>query len=118
MLPVLSQAKGHNYKYVYKPACNCFISKNNPNGIERVVVATYTSDPDVHMTVGFHHTYTPEKTDTVSLTDFSPRHFQCQPCAVIQPGVKYVLYFEGKPGMDQVEVKLHKDEKGKVVIDK
>jgi len=118
LMPFLSQAKGHNYKYVYKAACKCIISKDNPAGIETLTVATYDKDPDIHMTIGFHHTFGTEKTDSISLVDFSPKHFTCQPCATIQPGIKYVLYLQGKPEMDQVEIKLHKDDKGEIVIDK
>lgn len=119
LLPAMSHAKKvHNYKYVYKEGCNCFISKDNPAGIEQVTISSYNNDPDVHVNIGFYHVNSSAKVDSFSLADFSPKHFGCQPCATIQPGINYVIYFMGKPGMDQVEFRIHKDEKGKITVEK
>ena len=116
--PLLSSAKDKNYKYTYKASCNCIISSGNPKGIEQVTVYTYKDDPDVHMVMGYYHANGPAPADTLSLTDFSPKKFQCYPCVTLQTGVNYVLYFPGKPEMERVEVKFHKSEKGAIVIDK
>lgn len=118
LLPILSGAKEHNYKYIYKSSCNCILSKDNPKGMEHVSIATYETDPDVHHIVGYYASTSASPVDTFSLTDFSPKKMQCYPCMVMSPGTKYVFYFPGKDDMDQAELKLHKEEKGGIVIDK
>ena len=114
LLPVLSHAEDNNYKYIFKPSCNCIITKDNPVGIELISIFPYTNDPDVHEHgTGFYNLIGDKRVDSFNVSTFLNPKFSCQPCmAGLEAGKKYVFYFNGKPGMEQPAVMLYKDAKG------
>ena len=108
------KAGGHsdNYSYTFKPACNCIVSKDNPKGITEITVGTYDSDPELHSIKGYYTNLTGKRADTLFLTNMSPTVFQCNPCVSLENDKKYILYFEGKPDKESVEVKVTKTASG------
>ena len=100
-----------NYKYQFKAECNCIVSKNNPTGITKMTVYSYTNDPLIHDLAAYYGLQTKDKVDTFSFANVNPTQYICYPCLNIQPNSKYVFYLPGKDDMDEVMILLKTDDK-------
>ena len=130
LLPLFSCATTHkiaeapkdpadtNYHYYYSAACNCIINKDNPNGFTELGIATYETDPDLHMMHGYYVNIAQRKVDSFAMERQSPFIYKCSPCVTLEQHKKYIYFLEGKPSMGSVRMLISKDEKGKIQVDK
>jgi len=112
-----NSADDTNYHYTFNKSCNCFINKDNPNGINEVDIATYETDPDIHMMHGYYINIAHRKVDSFEILKNNPLIFRCQPCVTLEDTKKYIYYFEGKPTMEKVKIKISKNSKGMLHVD-